>query len=79
MTTTSKPLKPFQLKHGNFVSLNIRIAISDGVEIGEVHIHRRSGWRGGPSYAFHPNDEGVKLGFGHRIASSIKTLTGAQS
>ena len=44
---------------GSFEVRNILRVYASAVEIGEMHIHRRSGWRGGPSYQFHPNAEGT--------------------
>lgn len=42
--------------------------------VGEMHINRRSGWRGGPSYQFFPNDYGLKNGFKNATGQSVRKL-----
>lgn len=42
--------------------------------VGEMHILRRSGWRGGPSYQFHPNATGWALGLRPGTSTKVRAL-----
>ena len=42
--------------------------------VGDMHMHRRSGWRGGPSYQFHPNERGSSLGLKNAVGPSVREL-----
>lgn len=67
-----------ELKHGfgtiyNIVPVRVKVANAESI-VGEVHKHRRSGWRGGPSYQFHPNANGEGLGMKSETASKVHLL-----
>ena len=42
--------------------------------VGDLHIVRRSGWRGGPTYHFHPNAHGSQLGLKRLIRKSARQV-----
>jgi hypothetical protein len=42
--------------------------------VGEMNMVRRSGWRGGPTYHFHPNDYGANIGLKLISGASIRGL-----
>jgi hypothetical protein len=55
----------------NIVSVYI---VGDGKVVGEMHIERTSGWRGGPSYRFYPNATGQVLGLKDKAGKSLRQL-----
>lgn len=67
----------FKLK-GGFGAVRNIVPVVDEREtvVGDMHIMRRSGWRGGPTYRFHPNGHGVALGLKHTTSPSTRTLLG---
>lgn len=42
--------------------------------LGEMHMLRRSGWRGGPTYQFHPNEHGEALGLKATVGKSVRQI-----
>lgn len=65
-----------KLEKGGFQIRNIRKAFAaDGAHIGEVIINRRSGWHGGPSYQFYPNEEGARRGITGRVGTKLSDIT----
>lgn len=38
------------------VRMKVRVADESGKQVGEIHKSTTSGWRGGPSYRFYPDD-----------------------
>jgi hypothetical protein len=70
---TKQPATP-KLQGGFGAVRNIVPVIAGELVIGEMHINRRSGWRGGPSYQFYPNFEGTTLGLKSLRGPSTRAL-----
>ena len=65
-----------KLKNGFGAVRNIVLVLNaaTGDVVGEAHINRRPGWRGGPWYSFHPNEAGASAGLQHRSEPSVRAL-----
>ncbi len=58
----------------NIVPVSAEGAGLHGKIVGDMHMLRRSGWRGGPSYQFHPNEQGEALGLKNAMGTSVRQL-----
>lgn len=61
-----------KLKHGFGEFNKVPVLLDGRVTIGEMHMRRRVGWRGGPSYQFYPNAEGEALGLKNIVINETK-------
>lgn len=53
---------------------NIANVLHGDVVVGQMHVKRRSGWIGGRTYRFFPNEQGKSFGLKHKSDHEIKTL-----
>ena len=55
------------------------VVLDDRLVIGEMQMHRRSGWTGGPNYIFFPNAEGEKIKIRVFHGAKVRTILKAIS
>lgn len=58
----------------NIVSVQLSVDSPGNNVVGDMHMLRRSGWRGGPTYQFHPNEHGKALGLKRVVGSSVRAM-----